>query len=248
MPVYRLIDGRNRLDAIERLCGQPIIQIAQHPYGRTYKFTDRVVRKLRRVMPTFDTEPVTHGLVLGTSSYDNVTPDDPAGYVISLNLKRRHLRPRDLVLHAMAVRNAAATGGRSKPIQGQERRDDDGQLRQTRPTVRVSGGRGNKGEATDIAEQTGVPARTVRRVLADTRGPSILPKPHDYGADLRAGVNKLMTVVHAVRDGKWAPDATEATLVIFLARALNEMARGTDAPPADDDIFIEIEKHLADAG
>jgi hypothetical protein len=138
VPAY-LLDGRNRLDAME-LVGMATTEVGDQGQHRLSHQIDA-----------------------------KYLHSDPAAYVITANLRRRHLRPRDLVLHAMAIRTAATTGGRSEPLRGAEYRDATGTLRQTRPNDRVSakGGRGHKGEATEIAEQTGVPARTVRRVLRE---------------------------------------------------------------------------------
>lgn len=177
-----LLDGRNRLDAMALL---GIDFLSRGDDGKLHwSFPGRAWA------PTYEYR------------------DDPAAYVITANLARRHLRPQDLVMHALAVRAAVRwqVGSRTQPLTGVERRDDDG-LRQTRSSVRVStGGRGHKSEATEIAEQTGVPARTVRRVLArkqdvETAAPAKVSDGETYNrgeADVlttyAAGLRDIMTV------------------------------------------------------
>jgi len=165
-----VLDGRNRLDAME-LVGMPTIEHYTSYKDSTPSYYGLAARIPRKFLAGRHVR-----LDLGSGKWGESPGTEPVAYVISANLIRRHLRPRDLVMHAIAVR-ASAVGGRAEPIRGVELRDEDGILRQTRSSVRVSpGGRGHKSEATEIAEQTGVPARTVRRVMATGRptGPADL--------------------------------------------------------------------------
>jgi hypothetical protein len=118
-----LIDGRNRLDAME-LAG--------------YVFTSYVERRLH-----YD----RFGMSSASPLYlelEDLSGTDPVAIVIAENLRRRHLSPGELVRLALAIRATAQP--------------------ETPPNVAVSvGGRGHKGEASVIAEQTGVPIRTVQR-------------------------------------------------------------------------------------
>jgi len=155
---YVLLDGRNRLDALELLGVKFLWRnevgiVNWHlPMATT---TDYV--------PTWSDMATPDVVGAGGASVDAVA------YVISANLARRHLRPRDIVMHAIAIR-ATSAGSRSLPIKGVERRDEDGVLRQTATSVVLSkGGRGRKGEALAIAEQTGVNVRTVQRVIAEQK-------------------------------------------------------------------------------
>jgi hypothetical protein len=186
-----LLDGRNRLDAIALIVKGPIIEMAKDPYNPERPPSPRFHRAVADELRCSDGwGHVPHIVSAWLGGNERVeTSADPVAYVISANLVRRHLRPRDLVRHAMAVRHAARGGG-TVPIAGVERRDGFGVLRQTRPSVRLSvGGRGHKGEASEIAEQTGVPVRTVRRVIAEQKPrtiPVVVRKAQPTGpADLR---------------------------------------------------------------
>jgi len=69
-------------------------------------------------------------------------------------------------------------------------------------------------------------------------------KARDYSADLRAGVNRLMPVLHAMRAGTWEPDVMEQTLISFLAQLFAEIVEGN---AATTDLFSEIEAYLGAA-
>ncbi|MBA3405706.1 MAG: hypothetical protein H0U13_13670 [Gemmatimonadaceae bacterium] len=63
----------------------------------------------------------------------------------------------------------------------------------------------------------------------------------DASSQLREGVNKLMPVFYAIRDGDWAPDAMEAVLLHFLAALASEVAEGQTTTTT---LFDEIEAYL----
>jgi hypothetical protein len=130
-----LLDGRNRLDALE-LAGLTFTGWQGGPRAMRLQYSG--------VWPDAGTELMPDGGFVECARGDG----DPAAYVISANLRRRHLPPGELVRLALAIRAA-----------GETRTDD-----------RVSvGGRGVKGEASAVAAETGVPVRTVRRVIAAER-------------------------------------------------------------------------------
>lgn len=79
---------------------------------------------------------------------------------------------------------------------------------------------------------------TVREALPET------PRDIDYSTDLRAGVNRLMPVLHAMRDGKWHPDVMEQTLITFLAQLFAEIADGN---ASTTNVFTEIDAYLGAA-
>lgn len=187
-----LLDGRNRLDALELLGIQPVHR--EHDPKKitgAWSLTEEAQARIRErgelvwSLPTghsdktpwptdAKTRPIWYSSKTGEGfelfSGRKRPPRegaDPVDVVISLNLKRRHLRPAELVEHALAIR--AAVG-------------------QTLPSGRVSaGGRGHKGEATEIAEQTGVSVQTARRGIAKSRRravPNRAPKPEPTEAQL----------------------------------------------------------------
>lgn len=134
-----LVDGRNRVDALE-LGGLTFSE----PKGRT-----RAPLAWSGDWPAYaddadDRTPIRTGIV----PFEEQDPDDVTAFVISANLRRRHLPPRELVRLALAIRHA----GESAP-----------------DVVVSAGGRGITGEASEIARETGVPIRTVQRVLASGR-------------------------------------------------------------------------------
>lgn len=223
---HYLLDGRNRLDAME-LAG--------------CRFTKL---NARASTLTFDSDHPEDG----TTYVVAIERDDPAAYVISANLRRRHLPPGELVRYALAIRAA------SKP--------------ETLSSESLSvGGRGHKGEASEVAEQTGVPIGTVRRVIAEQR-----PKPLgiEYGKAEQKRIARLDAQREAVRQrlltycGKQIDFGADARLNVlnwlttaamandFMGRRLKlaeDFMAGKEAgpqglvlvaPPADLDAGIEM--------
>lgn len=70
------------------------------------------------------------------------------------------------------------------------------------------------------------------------------PRGTDLSGELRRGVNALMPVLHAMRDGHWEPDHMERTMLQFLAKAFEELAGG-NTPSAS--LFDEIEAYISGA-
>jgi hypothetical protein len=101
-----------------------------------------------------------------------------------------------------------------------------------------------------LADQPGFQFGALLNEKRRTRDETVresLSEPHreiDYSADLRAGVNRLMPVLHAMRDSKWHPDVMEQTLITFLAQLFSEIADGN---ATTTDLFDEIGAFLGAA-
>lgn len=86
--------------------------------------------------------------------------------------------------------------------------------------------------------------RNEERITEMPRVLQPVPRPEaDYSQDLRYGVNNLLRVLSAMRDGKWSPDAMETTLLRFLSQAFAEIATDQQKPTSYD-VIDEIEAFL----
>lgn len=95
--------------------------------------------------------------------------------------------------------------------------------------------------------QFGAMLNEKRRLRSEAVVRDVIPSPAheaDYSADLRAGVNRLMPVLHAMRAGKWKPDVMEQTLISFLAQLFAEIVDGN---AETTDLFNEIDAYLGAA-
>lgn len=93
--------------------------------------------------------------------------------------------------------------------------------------------------ALNVAVEAAKVAREERQAIE----PAAHRPPVDYSDDLRHAVNGLVRVLSAMRDGRWAPDPIETTLLAFLRQAFAEI---TDEPESSTsyNVIDEIEAFL----
>jgi ParB-like chromosome segregation protein Spo0J len=208
-----LLDGRNRLDAME-LAGIDFIEskpLRWHlPKARAKK--DDREEYLLEVIPitiesALDHPTVTLGKDASVSNRREYR--DAAGLVIAANLLRRHLLASELASRALAIRATSPAGD----------------LVILRQPVGVSlGGRGKTGEVSAIAKEIGVSVRTMERAVEKARRDASFP---DYNSEAYKAQREKQAKAEATRQAKReAEDA--AFRKAQEARATKEAARRKD--------------------
>ena len=178
-----LLDGRNRLSAID-LCGLDVRYSEDKVWMRVYReggqsgCGNEISCHLFESTEGFDIYDDGKG---GMSKPEITKRVDPYLYVISKNIRRRHLtkeQQADLIIKVMKASESVPPRTAVSP-----RKDDLATM--ARSFSPISGRRGGstsdpiKEKAVEEAAKHGISKRTIERVIAKDRGPTLLvQKPH----------------------------------------------------------------------
>ncbi len=167
---WQLLDGRNRLDALASLRDDPL-----------YRY------------PTLGYQVVTGSTTPNTRALRQYHGKDPAAYIVSANIRRRHLTPAERANLAARVLRAGETAQDAKPVSKPAPETvvivwPDGKAQERdvlaravvpetagHPTV-SKGGRGRVGLASKVAQAAGVSKDTAREQIAVAADPVLQPQ------------------------------------------------------------------------